>query len=152
MTTYPPTSPVYGWPLLQGSAQNDWRHVDDSLLAVEQTVQSVSAGALSVATADLRYVAKAGDVMTGMLTVSPYAVAPQFLVSGPAGTPRIVSFGQFGVANRWYLYATGDAETGSDAGTNLAIDRYSDAGAASRVLTVTRATGNALFGGDVTAS
>jgi hypothetical protein len=72
VTPYPPTSPVYGWPLLQGTAINDWRHVVDALLAVEETMAEVAAtaGGISQAAADLRYLLLTGGSLSGSLAVA----------------------------------------------------------------------------------
>jgi hypothetical protein len=72
VTPYPPTSPVYGWPLLQGSQINDWRDVVDALLAVEETMAAVAAtaGGISQAAADLRYLLLTGGSLSGSLAIT----------------------------------------------------------------------------------
>src|SRR5262245_49158950 len=51
VTEFPPTSPVYGWPLLQGDQPNDWRDIDEALVAAEQTVGAVQAVAAATGAA-----------------------------------------------------------------------------------------------------
>jgi hypothetical protein len=68
MTSYPPTTPLYGWPLLQSGATNDWRQVDAALLAIEETLSELPTGG-----------GGGGDVdLTGDDSLS--------VVEGPAGT------------------------------------------------------------------
>jgi hypothetical protein len=72
VTSYPATSPVYGWPLLQGSVINDWRQVDDAFLAIEDTVNTVVTGSLGItqADADLRYLRLIGGGLSGGLAIA----------------------------------------------------------------------------------
>ena len=94
--TYPPTTPVYGWPLLVGAQPNDWRDVDDALLAVEATVQEVEAGSggsgpadgYTRGEADAKFVDAAGDILGGTLRFSSGTVA----VKTKAGVPVDADF------------------------------------------------------------
>jgi len=76
------------------------------------------------------YVPLSGGTMTGDLGLQ-YA----------AGNQRGVQW-KVGNNNRWYVYEDGTAESGANAGSNFAIGRYSDAGAAiDNPITINRATG-----------
>lgn len=64
------------------------------------------------------------------------------------GTNRSLRFTDGNVANRWALIANSTAESGSNAGTNFELRRYSDAGAdLGLVMAVTRSTGDITFNG-----
>lgn len=90
MTPYPPTSPTYGWPLLQGAGINDWRHIVDALLAVEETMAEVAAtaGGISQAAADLRYLLLTGGSLSGSLGITGNVSATG---SGSFGTTLAVA-------------------------------------------------------------
>lgn len=62
-------------------------------------------------------------------------------ITGAAGGSRALFF-ETGLVNRWATGASGDAETGGNAGSNWALWRYTDAGALiDAALTVNRASG-----------
>jgi hypothetical protein len=64
------------------------------------------------------------------------------VISGAASTYRYLAFQTNGVG-RWDIGATDDAESGSNAGSNLFLHRFSDAGAfLERVLHISRSSGN----------
>jgi microcystin-dependent protein len=66
-------------------------------------------------------------------------------VSKAAGTGRSIDIFT-GASQRWGLICNSDAESGSNAGSNFRLDRYSDAGAfINGSLVVTRATGQFTF-------
>jgi hypothetical protein len=74
-----------------------------------------------------------------------------FNVDGAAGVGRSVYFKTSG-SNRWELTASSSAESGSNAGSNLVLNRYSDAGTwIDSPLSITRSTGIASFGVSPTA-
>jgi len=74
-------------------------------------------------------------------TLSGTLQAPQLEVSGAAGTARALRF-KTASTNRWAIAADNTAESGSNAGSNLHITSYTDAGAPlTDTLVVTRATG-----------
>ena len=83
MTEYPPTSPVYAWPLLEGDAPNDWRDIDEALLAVESTVQSVYADLVDAV--DAVDVSLTGDAGIGVTEPTPDAFVLATRVSADAG-------------------------------------------------------------------
>ena len=68
-------------------------------------------------------------------------------ISSAAGNTRNLSF-ETTFNPRWRVLANATAESGSDAGSNFEIRRYSDAGAdLGLVMAVTRSTGNITFNG-----
>jgi hypothetical protein len=119
------------------------------------------ASGISQADADLRYVNTAGDTMTGALTVqgplvetgnARYEAGTQggtIYMDGPDSVNRGFSL-QTNGANRWGITLEGGFETGSNAGGNLQVYRFGDAGTyLGTALTLSRATGAATFGGAV---
>jgi hypothetical protein len=66
---------------------------------------------------------KAGDTMTGALTVGQ-----TLAINGVAGSSRAALFQSSGL-NRWGFYAGSDAESGGNLGSTFYLARYSDAGA-----------------------
>lgn len=105
----------------------------------------ITGGGITQADADLRYVNVAGDVMSGILTV------PQLNLNIPSTGPLYGPVWKTADANRWFFGMLG-TETGGNAGANLELHRASDAGAdLGTALTLSRATGAATFGGELTA-
>lgn len=106
----------------------------------------------TASTAASSRVAKTGDTMTGNLTISKsYPVitlqtttagmTPDVMLDAPAATNRNITF-KTGGLHRWQINASNGAETGSNAGTNLNIYRYNDAGAyVDAPVQISRATG-----------
>lgn len=83
-----------------------------------------------------------GDVTVG----SGSGTALQY-IDGGVGSNRGFFF-QTNGSNRWFIHASGDAESGSNAGTQLNIARYTDAGGyIDTPLQIARATGNVGIGG-----
>ena len=80
------------------------------------------------------YLPLTGGTMTGALTA-------------PSVTVNTALVGQKSGLDRWVVYlGDSEAETGTNAGSDFAIDAYSDAGAfLSNPFYITRATGNATF-------
>lgn len=88
---------------------------------------------------------------------SNFSVHDQKLrIVGSAGTQRQLVFGNTlsdnlvpdGTENRWGILATSTAESGSNVGSNLAVNRYSDTGTfIDSPFILNRATGFASFGG-----
>ena len=73
-------------------------------------------------------------------------------IDGAAGTFRSLQYTAANV-NRWGIGASNAAESGSNVGSDLIFNRWSDAGAdLGTVLTLTRSTGAATFTGQVTIS
>jgi len=91
-------------------------------------------------------VAKAGDTMTGFLTLD-YAAPQLYFKKGASGDIASILVSTAG-STRWsYRLSDAAAESGADAGSNLAIYRYSDTGALlGLALSIERKTGlMALF-------
>jgi phage gp45-like len=82
-----------------------------------------------VATASMPFVQKAGDTMTGALTISPPSGFAQVVLNKPASGQQNIIWGYTNNVARWQL-DLGDeiAESGSNSGSNLIIKRYNDAG------------------------
>ena len=75
-----------------------------------------------------------------------------FSLNAAAGQNRILAFLTAGVA-RWHIRASGDTESGSDAGSNLEILSRTDAGDAKATLvSISRSTGVIALATSVTAS
>lgn len=69
-----------------------------------------------------------------------------FTLNKSAGNARLVSF-QTSSTNRWVVQANATAESGSNAGCNFEIRRYSDAGAdLGAAVSIVRSTGVTTFG------
>lgn len=87
-----------------------------------------------------QYALKAGDTFTGNVTLS--GTGGIFAaINSPAGFQRSFVY-QTGGVNRWSLATTSGAESGSNAGSDLILRRYSDAGSTiDTVLTINRASG-----------
>jgi hypothetical protein len=99
-----------------------------------QTLNSAAVGA----------VAKAGDTMTGMLTIAPAAGSPTLLLNKPVGAFSNDINSQSANRMRWLMRLGDDvAEGGSNVGSNFVLHRYADDGSyLSPVLTVYRSTGD----------
>lgn len=90
-------------------------------------------------------VAKAGDTMTGDLSISK--ASPVLALNRPAAGTVAALRGRVGGLDRWTVEpGNGTAEGGANAGSDFAIARFSDAGAyIDSPLLVSRATGVATF-------
>jgi hypothetical protein len=94
-------------------------------------------------------VAKAGDIMTGALTIS--SPTSLFVLSKSTSGQNLI-YGRTGVSDRWIMeLGNANAETGGDTGSNFALNRASDAGVVSQALLINRASGAATFFGVLTA-
>ena len=84
------------------------------------------------------------------LTVSTGAAAARVIVSANAGVTAQY-YWKTGSTSRWVLRKTSDAESGSDAGSNLDLLRLDDTGTVTvTVWTINRATGATTYTGAVT--
>jgi hypothetical protein len=83
-----------------------------------------------------------GLLETAYLTVGNWSAGDAWInLTGSAGLPRQIVYHTAG-SPRWTVNADGVAESGANAGSNLNIGRYSDAGAfLGNVLSINRATG-----------
>jgi hypothetical protein len=78
-------------------------------------------------------------------------IAPYVQVNRPAGNSRPILYRSSGVT-RWTMQATSTAESGSNAGSDWALDAHTDAGAYNfTALAISRSGGNATFYNLVTA-
>lgn len=85
-----------------------------------------------------------GGAMTGSLTVGTGAVDNLLTLDSAAGYRRYLNM-TTGGSYRWVLGTNGTAESGSNAGSDFLVARYSDTGAfIDYPLTITRATGNTV--------
>jgi hypothetical protein len=99
-------------------------------IATKQYVDSnAGSGGLDQATADARYVNVAGDMMSGNLTISTATASPALTLNGIPGTgPQI--FARINNVARWQLMlGDGGAESGANAGSDIALGGFDDAGA-----------------------
>jgi len=85
----------------------------------------------------------------GIATIGTGTGSATLSIDGGAGASRIVRW-MTNNTLRWLLMANTGAESGSNAGSNLQLLNYSDAGSSlSFAITVTRSTGNVAFAGNV---
>ena len=114
-------------------------------------------GALSAATAAATYAALAGATFTGSV-IAPYieagssslAATAQMTLASLAGNSRQIVF-YSGAAARWGIAVSGETESGSNAGSNLVITGFNDAGTSViDVITVNRASGAVALPGALT--
>lgn len=127
----------YSWTKPEvGADTNAWgTHLNADLDSIDSTVFTIS-GVASAA------MPKSGGTFTGNVTFSSGGVPA---VSNSAGNPRGYAFQTSGT-ERWFVYASSEAETGSNAGSNFAISRYSDAGSfIDTPLEIVRSTGQVLL-------
>lgn len=79
---------------------------------------------------------------TGNFTTS--LSAPDMIVSGAAATNRLLQY-RTGSSNRWVLFASATAESGGDAGSDLVLNSYTDAGVLiDTPINIVRAAGGAI--------
>lgn len=97
------------------------------------------------ATADGLRVLKAGDTMTGNLTIAK--ASPVVILNKAASGQGAPIYGQTNGVPRWAVsLGGGDPETGSNAGSNFYITRFADNGnSLGDPLLINRATGSAIF-------
>jgi len=89
------------------------------------------------------YLPLAGGTLTGNATIAAGAITQLYLNKTGSGSQAIIR-GQMGGLDRWRVYL-GDTivESGSNAGSNFAIQRYDDTGAVLGIpLSINRATGH----------
>jgi hypothetical protein len=92
-----------------------------------------------------------GGTLTGQLTIAPASGWSAFVLMKPSGGNSSSLYGYLGANSRWQLdLGNNAAESGSNAGSDFTLHRFSDAGAfLGTPLTITRATGAATFVGPV---
>lgn len=90
---------------------------------------------------DARYVNIDGDTMTDSLIIAK-STEPSLKLRAPAGVSRSIKFENDSGLGRWTFYADNAAESGSNAGSDLRIGSYTDAGAwGGTRLAISRANG-----------
>lgn len=102
----------------------------------------------SAYTAEILSLTDTGGLTIGSLNVgNPSAVYPTIVINGAHNTDRQLLF-ESGGSNRWVIAASGGAgETGSNAGSDLAIGRFSDAQAyLGTPITISRSSGRVTIG------
>ena len=89
-------------------------------------------------------VLKAGDIMTGQLSIAPAAVNPSFILQKPATGYSNRFVGNTGIKARWVI-VLGDslAESGTNnaIGSDFRLEAHDDAGLSSTAIFIPRATG-----------
>lgn len=103
---------------------------------------------------ELQYLPISGGSLTGSLTISKVGLGTEtdLVVAGDAGQVKALLL-KTATANRWAILATNTAESGANAGSDLAIWRYDDAGVfISAPLLITRSTGLVTLSAGLTVS
>lgn len=105
----------------------------------------ISALQTSTSTLDSNKFDKAGGTITGDIVQSKASPAFTFRRSAAGQNVSIIS--QVGTSTRWILlYGNVTAESGSNAGSDITLSRYADAGTLlATVLTIARSTGIVAF-------
>lgn len=100
----------------------------DDTSDMNKPVSTAQQNAINAAVADR--VAKAGDSMTGGLTIEPVAGDPTLILRKTATLGSFSTvFGYTGVNARWRIApGNGDEEGGANTGSNFSISAYADAG------------------------
>ena len=102
---------------------------------------------VSVGSGAAGFVEISGDTMTGDLVMDASALN----VDGAAGSSRELKLrtsSSVGQGRRWVISANSDTESGSNAGSNFAISRWSDSDAViTEAMSINRATGVLNFNG-----
>lgn len=113
-------------------------------LPIDATLQTVSdvAGNDSILNISTASVGIGTTTATGLLNLYKAASTVRLMINGDAGQNRLITYRTGGV-QRIGLYLNNTAETGSNAGSDFAIRRYTDAGALGGTpLFIKRSTGN----------
>jgi hypothetical protein len=105
---------------------------------------------LGLSSAD--YVAKAGSTMTGALTTPALTITGGFAINKAAGITSNIEY-QSANLLRWTIGKTNAAETGSNAGSDLAVSSWKDDGTyLATPISINRSTGIVTFSKKITAS
>ncbi len=81
----------------------------------------------------------------GTSTFTNDVIAPFVQINRPAGNVRPILY-RSGGSTRWAMQATATAESGSNLGSDWALDAHTDAGAYNfTALSISRSSGNATF-------
>ena len=130
----PPTDPKDGDMWWESDSGIFWVFYDDG-----NTSQWVQAGG-AAASINQNFVVKTGDTMTGDLTIDK---ADASIILNKKASGQLTRINALTAnAPRWSMQmGNATPETGSDAGSNFVLYRFSDAGAFVDALTISRATG-----------
>jgi len=125
-----------------------WADITGKPATFPPTVPIAQADIANLTTDLAGKVADTGDTMTGDLTITK-ADAALHINKAASGQEAILNF-KTGGATRWKWATNTTAEGGSNAGSNLALTAYDDAGTTGTIaLTFTRSSYGATFGGNV---
>lgn len=98
---------------------------------------------------ELPYLTAAGGTISGDIILSATTADRQIILTTSAGQARNLIF-RTGANNRWVIQTNSAAEAGANAGSNLSILRYNDAGGLlGTSLTISRASGQVTLEGDL---
>lgn len=133
--------------------------VDTNTTQLATTAYVIGQGYLKSSTASSTYLPLSGGTLTGNVIIQ-HASSPYLRINGSGTASRIVLDTDAGITNyiqwrtgldaRWGISKNADAESGSNAGSNFELTRYSDAGASlGTVLSITRSTGLMTLTGDL---
>lgn len=120
----------------------------NGLTALQGTTAATAAAISALQGVTGSFVLKDGSTMTGNLTIAT-ASNPTLVIEGVTGTSRIVNFNSVVAGSstrRFAISVNGIDESGSNAGSNFAVNRYSDSGSfLGTFLQGTRSDGTAIF-------
>jgi hypothetical protein len=131
-------------PALTGNPTAPTPTTADNDTSIATTAYVQAQGYLTSSTASATFVDVAGDTMTGDLSINK--TGPTIVFNRPtAGSQGATFIGSVNWVQRWgCVLGNSAAESGGNAGSNFAINRYSDAGAFIDIpFTIDRATGQA---------
>ncbi len=147
-------------PRTTAGAWNPMVQAGDAAIIAQSAATADGAGGIFIgtwsSTSEGIRIASDGNVTSGgsAITISPPSgTGASLIVTGTAALPQVVLnqsvsgygprvFVKTGNVTRWSVGATTTAESGSNAGTNFAIERYNDAGAfQDSPISINRATG-----------
>jgi hypothetical protein len=120
-----------------------WTALDKAAVGlgnVDNTSDAAKPVSTAQATADNLRVLKAGDTMSGDLTISKSI--PSFIANKTSAADNAGLYLNSLNKNRWSVVAAGDAESGGNVGSSFYLSRYNDAGTyIDTPLSIDRATG-----------
>jgi hypothetical protein len=128
---------------------------NDTSIATTAFVTTAAAGRTTPAyvdAADALRVLKAGDTMTGALTLAPVSGNVSFTLNKSASGVGNNFYGNTNSLSRWVVQLGNEVpESSGNAGSDFTVLRYNDAGVfVDTALTITRATGNATVAAALT--
>jgi hypothetical protein len=144
-------------PVFTGDPQAPTPATADSDTSIATTAfvkaQGYATSAAMTAADNLR-VLKAGDTMTGSLSITPPSGNANLVLNKAGSGAGNDIYGYNGANLRWQMELGGaTAESGGDAGSDFTLSRFADGGAyLGTPLTISRASGAAVFASSVTAN